>query len=36
MIPRTLVAVAVDPGKELRSVTLPDDTRIKLYALTLQ
>ncbi|MEU8614046.1 hypothetical protein AB0C29_39270, partial [Actinoplanes sp. NPDC048791] len=30
------VAVAVDPGKELRSVTLPDDTRIKLYALTLQ
>ncbi|MET8044324.1 GH92 family glycosyl hydrolase [Micromonospora sp. NPDC005215] len=30
------VAVALNPGKELRSVTLPDDPRIQLYALTLQ
>ena len=29
-------AVALDPGKELRSVTLPDDPKIQLYALTLQ
>ena len=29
-------AVALDPGKELRSVTLPDDPRIQLYAVTLQ
>ena len=30
------ISVALDPGKELRSVTLPDDTRIHLYAVTLQ
>ncbi|MFI7546775.1 GH92 family glycosyl hydrolase [Actinoplanes sp. NPDC049599] len=29
-------AVALDPGKDLRSVTLPDDPRIQLYAVTLQ
>jgi hypothetical protein len=29
-------AVALDPGKELRSVTLPDDSRIRLYAATVQ
>lgn len=29
-------AVALDPGKELRSVTLPDDPRIQLYAVTVQ
>ncbi|MEK8110379.1 hypothetical protein NKG94_50775 [Micromonospora sp. M12] len=29
------VSVALNPGKELRSVTLPDDPRIQLYALTL-
>ena len=28
-------AVTLDPGKELRSVTLPDDPRIQLYALTV-
>jgi hypothetical protein len=30
------LTVALDPGKELRSVTLPDDSRIQLYAVTLQ
>jgi hypothetical protein len=29
-------AVALNPDKELRSITLPDDPRIKLYAVTVQ
>ncbi|MGX6601388.1 GH92 family glycosyl hydrolase [Micromonosporaceae bacterium Da 78-11] len=30
------LSVALNPGKELRSVTLPDDNRIRVYAVTLQ
>jgi hypothetical protein len=30
------LAVPLDPNRELRSVTLPDDSRIQLYAVTVQ